>query len=589
MSEVGPDSTDNPESTPTDAGRRERLRACRRPRRRGRAGRQGRGPAPTTPARSPSSRASRRCASAPACTSARPVSAACTTWSGRSSTTRSTRRWPATPTPSTSPSWPTAASGSSTTAAASPPTSTRPRASPAVEVVLTQLHAGGKFGGGGYAVSGGLHGVGISVVNALSDRLDVEVRQQGHVFRHDLRRRRARRRPLDAERGDRRDRHDDHLLGQPDIFETVDYDFETLRARFQQMAFLNKGLTINLTDERPEATEAERDADGMRRRAGRRRPTRSPRRRRPSRAPVVLPLRRRPGRLRQAPQRLQARRAGAPRGHRLRGRGHRAARSSLELAMQWTNAYSESVHTYANTINTHEGGTHEEGFRAAMTKLVNDFAREQEPPQGEGREPHRRRRPRGPDRGHLGQARRAAVRGPDQDQARQLRGQGLRPAGRDRRARPLARAPTPARAATSSARRSRPPRRGWRPARPARRPAARACSSPAACPASSRDCQSKDPVDLRGLHRRGRLAPAARPCAAATRTPRRSCRSAARSSTSRRPASTGCSANNEVQALISGLRHRHRRGLRPRQGALPQDRADGRRRRRRPCTSAPCC
>ena len=112
---------------------------------------------------------------------------------------------------------------------------------------------------------------------------------------------------------------------------------------------------------------------------------------------------------------------------------------SLEVAMQWTNGYTESVHTYANTINTHEGGTHEEGFRAALTTLVNKYAREKQHPQGEGREPLRRRRARGSHRGDLGQARRAAVRGPDQDQARQHRGEVVRAAGRRPAARRLVR------------------------------------------------------------------------------------------------------------------------------------------------------
>ena len=126
---------------------------------------------------------------------------------------------------------------------------------PAVEVVLTQLHAGGKFGGGGYTVSGGLHGVGISVVNALSDMVKVEVRQRGHVFRQtflvgvpeaDL--------SMDEATDDTGTTVT--FWASPDIFESTTYEYETLRARFQQMAFLNKGLTITLTDERPRAIEA---------------------------------------------------------------------------------------------------------------------------------------------------------------------------------------------------------------------------------------------------------------------------------------------------------------------------------------------
>jgi DNA gyrase subunit B len=128
---------------------------------------------------------------------------------------------------------------------------------PTVELVLTQLHAGGKFGGGAYAVSGGLHGVGSSVVNALSVRLDVEVRQDGHVHRQTFLR--------GAPHGDLVQGEETEETGttitfwaDPDIFDTVVYDFETLRKRFQQMAFLNKGLRISLTDERP-ATSAEED------------------------------------------------------------------------------------------------------------------------------------------------------------------------------------------------------------------------------------------------------------------------------------------------------------------------------------------
>ncbi|MGV1029129.1 MAG: ATP-binding protein, partial [Dermatophilaceae bacterium] len=246
----------------------------------------------------------------------------------------------------------------------------------AVELVLTQLHAGGKFGGGGYKVSGGLHGVGSSVVNALSARLDAEVRQKGHAFRMSFEHG-VPTAPL--AQGEATDETGTTITFWPnaEIFDSTDFDFETVRARFQQMAFLNKGLTITLVDERaeraaPAVADGEEDLDHLD-------------------ADV---------------EQLSADNGGAPRtarkvSYRYDGglvdyvdhlvgakkaepihpevisiEAHDPARSfSLELAMQWTTAYSESVHTYANTINTHEGGTHEEGFRAALTKLVNDFAR----------------------------------------------------------------------------------------------------------------------------------------------------------------------------------------------------------------------
>ena len=223
--------------------------------------------------RSRSSRASRRSASAPACTSAPPASAACTTWSTRSSTTPSTRPWPGTATASTSRSWPTAASGSSTTAAASPSTIVASEGRPAVEVVLTVLHAGGKFGGGGYAVSGGLHGVGVSVVNALSRRLEVEVRRDGYVWTPVLRRGRAR------WRRSRRARPTDEtgttvtFWADAEIFETTDYDFETL-----SRALPGDGVPQQGPDHLADATSGPRrtlDGRGRRRRRRRRRRARS--------------------------------------------------------------------------------------------------------------------------------------------------------------------------------------------------------------------------------------------------------------------------------------------------------------------------
>jgi DNA gyrase subunit B len=241
---------------------------------------------------------------------------------------------------------------------------------PAVEVVLTQLHAGGKFGGGGYSVSGGLHGVGISVVNALSDRVEVEVRQRGHVFRQTF--------LVGVPEADlSRDEPTDEtgttvtFWASPDIFETTTYEYETLRARFQQMAFLNKGLTITLTDQRPRAIEAAVDADvAVELDEG---------------DPDVKPTKPRTVSYRYEDglvdyvKHLVSSKRSEPVHHEVISfeLEDTTRHMSLEVALQWTSAYSESVHTYANTINTHEGGTHEEGFRAAMTKLVNDFARGQ--------------------------------------------------------------------------------------------------------------------------------------------------------------------------------------------------------------------
>jgi DNA gyrase subunit B len=219
-----------------------------------------------------------------------------------------------------------------------------------VQLVLTVLHAGGKFGGTGYAVSGGLHGVGSSVVNALSSRLDVEVRRQGHVWTQSYRDG-VPEEPL-AE-GEESDDTGTTITFWPnaDIFETVEFDYETLRTRFQQMAFLNKGLRISITDERPE--EALEDGP---------------------RSDVFLYER---GLVDYVEYLNSAKKIEVIHPEIISFESEDTERKiSLEVAMQWTMSYSESVHTYANTINTHEGGTHEEGFRAALTTLVNRYARE---------------------------------------------------------------------------------------------------------------------------------------------------------------------------------------------------------------------
>ncbi|BAU99925.1 DNA topoisomerase (ATP-hydrolyzing) subunit B [Aurantimicrobium minutum] len=218
-----------------------------------------------------------------------------------------------------------------------------------VEVVLTVLHAGGKFGGGGYAVSGGLHGVGSSVVNALSSHLEVEVKRQGFSYTqsYNIGVPEA---PL-AKQGPT-DETGTTITFWPnaDIFETVEFDYETLRARFQQMAFLNKGLRITLIDENQE------DGEGN---------------------PLTVSYMFENGLMDYVQYLNTIKKNDIVHDEIIYFESEDAEKKiSCEIAMQWTTAYSESVHTYANTINTHEGGTHEEGFRAAMTTLVNKYARE---------------------------------------------------------------------------------------------------------------------------------------------------------------------------------------------------------------------
>jgi DNA gyrase subunit B len=220
-----------------------------------------------------------------------------------------------------------------------------------VEVVMTILHAGGKFGGSGYAVSGGLHGVGSSVVNALSSTLDVEVRRQGHIWTqeyHDG----VPVAPL--AKGAVTDQTGTTITFWPNaaIFETVEFDYETLRTRFQQMAFLNKGVRIALLDDR----EQGRQEDGT------------------QRSDVFFYEH---GLVDYVEYLNSAKKTDVIHDEIIAFETEDKERKmSLEIAMQWTTSYSESVHTYANVINTHEGGTHEEGFRAALTTLVNKYARE---------------------------------------------------------------------------------------------------------------------------------------------------------------------------------------------------------------------
>jgi DNA gyrase subunit B len=213
---------------------------------------------------------------------------------------------------------------------------------PALEVVMTTLHAGGKFDGKSYAVSGGLHGVGVSVVNALSWMLEVEVRRDGHVWTQAY----ERGEPMGpVARGAATQDRGTTTTFWPDsqIFETNEWSFETLSRRLQEMAFLTKNLLITITDERPDKQRSAqyRYAGGI--------------------ADFV--------------RYLNA--SKEPVHGSIIDFEEEADGISVEIAMQWTAAYTESVHTFANTISTAEGGTHEEGFRAALTTIVNRYARDQ--------------------------------------------------------------------------------------------------------------------------------------------------------------------------------------------------------------------
>jgi len=236
---------------------------------------------------------------------------------------------------------------------------------PTLEVVMTILHAGGKFGGSGYAVSGGLHGVGVSVVNALSSRVESVIKRDGYTWEMDFENGGKPVGTLRQGEPTQETGTQQTFWADDTIFETVEYDFETLRSRFQQMAFLNKGLQITLTDERPQhlgtedevAGESEGDSDAP--------------------AARVVTYRYDDGLLDYVKHLNSAKRVELVHPEVIDFEAEDTERRiSVEVAMQWTTAYSESVHTYANTISTTEGGTHEEGFRAAMTGLINRYARD---------------------------------------------------------------------------------------------------------------------------------------------------------------------------------------------------------------------
>ncbi len=210
---------------------------------------------------------------------------------------------------------------------------------PAVEVVLTVLHAGGKFGGGGYAISGGLHGVGVSVVNALSKKLLVEVQRDGYTWTQAYERGK-RLSPLKKGKATTKTGTKVTFWPDPEIFvETLDFKRETLAERMRELAFLNKGVEITLTDERDGHKETFKASGGL--------------------VDFVKYLAQ-----------------GKETVHRVIPIETKGDDGEVEVAMQWNNGYTESFYSFANTINTHEGGMHEEGLKKALTNVLNRWARQ---------------------------------------------------------------------------------------------------------------------------------------------------------------------------------------------------------------------
>ena len=209
----------------------------------------------------------------------------------------------------------------------------------ALEVVLTVLHAGGKFGGGGYAISGGLHGVGVSVVNALSEKLEVEVRRDGAIHTMAFSRGKVTKK-LTKGKAAQKTGTLIRFWPDPEVFtETTEFRKEILAERLHELSFLNKGVEIQLVDERDKSKEVYKANGGL--------------------VDFVKYLGQ-----------------GKDTLNRIVPIEHKGDDGEVEIAMQWTNAYSESVYSFANTINTHEGGMHEEGFKKSLTNVLNRYARQ---------------------------------------------------------------------------------------------------------------------------------------------------------------------------------------------------------------------
>ncbi|WP_198509027.1 DNA topoisomerase (ATP-hydrolyzing) subunit B [Bacillus sp. FJAT-44742] len=211
---------------------------------------------------------------------------------------------------------------------------------PAVEVIMTVLHAGGKFGGGGYKVSGGLHGVGASVVNALSELLEVEVHREGEIYFQSYKRGVPQQ---DLEQIGTTEKRGTKIHFKPDqeIFqETQEFDFDILATRLRELAFLNKGLRIIFTDKREEEKKVEYYYEG-------------------GIASFVEYLNRSRDTLHEKPIFIESEKEGI----------------QVEIAVQYNDSFASNIYSFANNINTHEGGTHESGFKTGLTRVINDYAR----------------------------------------------------------------------------------------------------------------------------------------------------------------------------------------------------------------------
>ena len=217
---------------------------------------------------------------------------------------------------------------------------------PAVEVIHTVLHAGGKFGGGGYKVSGGLHGVGASVVNALSEFMEVEIKRNGNVYRQTYSRGQATS-GLDVIGESKKTGSKTMFRPDPDIFDEIEYDYGTLEHRLREMAFLNKGVRITLTDER----ESRRKKEVFYYEGGIREFVKH---QNANKEPIHQDI------IYFEASRISSEGAGD---------------SELEIAMQYTKRFNETIFTYANNINTIEGGMHLAGFKSSLTRVFNEYAR----------------------------------------------------------------------------------------------------------------------------------------------------------------------------------------------------------------------